>query len=54
MPKKGNAFLDGTVHVGKEVQTIQRYKGTVHVGKEVQTSNWNRTCEKMFPPWIWI
>ena len=47
MPKKGNAYLDGTVHVGKEVQTIQRYKlelymwekrykpvtGTVHVGK---------------------
>ena len=47
MPKKGNAYLDGTVHVGKEVQTIQRYKlepymwekrykpvtGTIHVGK---------------------
>ena len=47
MQKKGNAYLDGTVHVGKEVQTIQRYKlelymwekrykpvtGTVHVGK---------------------
>ena len=47
VPKKGNAYLDGTVHVGKEVQTIQRYKlepymwekrykpvtGTIHVGK---------------------
>ena len=33
MPKKGNACLDGTVHVGKEVQT----------------SNWNRTCGKTFP-----
>ena len=45
MPKEGYAYLDGTVHVGKEVQTIQRYKlelwekrykpvtGTVHVGK---------------------
>ena len=61
MQKKGNAYLDGTVHVGKEVQTIQRYKlepymwekrykpgtGTVHVGKEVQARNWNRTCGKM-------
>ena len=47
MPTKVNAYLDGTVNVGKEVQTIQRYKlepymwekryklvtGTVHVGK---------------------
>ena len=47
MPKKGNAYLAGTVHVGKEVQTKmhiwlepymweKRYKpetGTVHVGK---------------------
>ena len=47
MPKKGNAYLAGTVHVGKEVQTKmhiwlepymweKRYKpksGTVHVAK---------------------
>jgi hypothetical protein len=54
VPKKGNAYLDGTVHVGKEVQTIQRYKlepymwekrykpvtGTVHVGKCFPRNNW--------------
>ena len=47
MPKKGNAYLAGTVHVAKEVQTIQRYQlepymsekrvkpesATVHVAK---------------------
>ena len=47
VPKKGNAYLDGTVHVAKEVQTIQRFllepymwekryepnSGTVHVAK---------------------
>ena len=47
MPKKGNAYLAGTVHVAKEVQTIQRFllepymwekraepnTGTVHVAK---------------------
>ena len=25
VPKKGNAYLAGTVHVAKEVQTIQRF-----------------------------
>ena len=47
VPKKGNAYLAGTVHVAKEVQTIQRFllepymwekryepnSGTVHVAK---------------------
>ena len=47
VPKKGNAYLDGTVHVAKEVETIQRFllepymwekryepnTGTVHVAK---------------------
>ena len=47
VPKKGNAYLAGTVHVAKEVQTIQRFllepymwekraetnTGTVHVAK---------------------
>ena len=47
VPKKGDAYLAGTVHVAKEVQTIQRYQlepymsekrvkpesATVHVAK---------------------
>ena len=47
VPKKGDAYLAGTVHVAKEVQTIQRFllepymwekraepnTGTVHVAK---------------------
>ena len=47
VPKKGNAYLAGTVHVAKEVQTIQRFllepymwqkrvepnTGTIHVAK---------------------
>ena len=55
MPKKGNAYLDGTVHVAKEVQTIQRFllelymwekrykpnSGTVHVAK-CSSSIWTR------------
>ena len=35
MPKKGNAYLDGTVHVGKEVQTIQRYKLELYMWENV-------------------
>ena len=56
MPKKGDAYLAGTVHVAKEVQTIQRYQlepymsekrvkpesATVHVAKcfPVKKLNW--------------
>ena len=62
VPKKDNAYLDGTVHVGKEVQTIQRYKlepymwekrykpvtGTVHVGKCFLLLSW--LALEIFPP----
>ena len=66
MPKKGNAYLDGTVHVGKEVQTIQRYKlepymwekryepvtGTVHVGKCFPIKTKRTELQKIFGHFI--
>ena len=67
MPKKGNAYLAGTVHVAKEVQTIQRYQlepymsekrvkpesATVHVAKCFpESSDGNKFCPKQIFVWF--
>ena len=58
VPKKGDAYLAGTVHVAKEVQTIQRYQlepymsekrvkpesATVHVAKSFPENSTARFC----------
>ena len=51
MPKKGNAYLAGTVHVAKEVQTIQRYQLEPYMSeKRVKPESATVHVAKCFPP----
>ena len=53
MPKKGNAYLAGTVHVAKEVQTIQRYQLEPYMSeKRVKPESATVHVAKCFPPKI--
>ena len=45
VPKKGNAYLDGTVHVAKEVETIQRFLLEPTCGK--------RGTKQTVEPYMW-
>ena len=50
VPKKGDAYLAGTVHVAKEVQTIQRYQLVPYMSeKRVKPESATVHVAKCFP-----
>ena len=53
VPKEGDAYLAGTVHVAKEVQTIQRYQLEPYMSeKRVKPESATVHVAKCFPGYM--